>query len=104
VLLSIMPPGQQPRDASARVELAAGLTARMLNANINSAFSVPKGRSAASRTETASQYAYRPPQDLNKDAHLRKDPIKLFVEKALQLHDDRKGMPVVASPIWGTKQ
>lgn len=24
-----------------------------------------------------------------------------YVEKALALHDDRKGMPVVASPIWG---
>ena len=90
----------QARDSKARVEWAASLTARMLNANINSAFSVPKGRPTAQRTETASQYAYRPPQDLNKDAHLRKDPIKQFVEKALSLHDDRKGMPVVSSPVW----
>ena len=75
-----MPPTQS-RDSKERVELAAGLTARMLNANINSAFSVPKGRPTSQRTETASQYAYRPPQDLNKEAHLRKDPIKLFVEQ-----------------------
>ena len=32
--------------------------------------------------------------------HLRKDAIGEFVEKALQLHDARKGMPVVSSPVW----
>ena len=64
---------------------------------------------------------------VNKEKHLMKDGIKLcaralprlyfsraapmtaqrllrrYVEKALQLHDERKGMPVVASPIWAPK-
>ena len=94
-----MPP-TRPRDPNSRVEVAASVTARMLNSNINSAFSTrapPRNK----MTETASHFAYRPAHDLNKEAHLRKDPIKEYVEKALQLHDDRKGMPVVASPIWG---
>ena len=38
--------------------------------------------------------------DFSYQYHLAKDPIKVYVEKALQLHDDRKGMPVVASPVW----
>jgi hypothetical protein len=32
--------------------------------------------------------------------HLQKDAVGEYVEKALRLHDDRKGMPVVSSPVW----
>lgn len=82
-------------------------TARMLNANVcggGYSSSIP-GKAPRKRTETWDRY-----RDVTSDEsmiadfsyqyHLAKDPIKVYVEKALQLHDDRKGMPVVASPVW----
>ena len=50
-------------------------------------------------TETGQSFAYRSTA-VNKEKHLRKDGMKEYVEKALQLHDARGGMAVVSSPIW----
>ena len=65
-----------PSRSQERAELAAHLTARMLNSNVNSAFISTK--SNGRRTETSSAYAYRAPEagSLNKDCHLKKDGIK----------------------------
>ena len=85
------------------------MTARVLNANINSSFTLSPHKGGApgkqkKLTETASRFSYIEPRaPVNKDRHLRKDAIKEYVEKALQLHDERGGMPVVASPIWAPK-
>ena len=86
-----------------RIEAAITNLPRNLNANINPAFATGTPKRGPN-TESATRYRYRvPPGTLNKDAHLRKDYIKEYVEKALQLHDERGGMPVVASPIWAPK-
>ena len=80
---------------------------RVLNANINSGFvdlkNFPGATRGSMRTETSDRYRYRgvphvPPVD--KTAHLKMDELKKYVERALQLHDARGGMAVVASPIW----
>ena len=63
-----------PSRSQERAELAAHLTARMLNSNVNSAFISTKGKGR--RTETSAAYAYHPPEGLNKDCHLKKDGIK----------------------------
>ena len=89
-----------------RTDLAASMTTRMLSANVNSSYTLPRGKALSRPSETWGEYypksdAHGP---VNKDVHLKKDDIKTYVEKALQLHDSRKGMPVVASPIWAPKQ
>ena len=90
---------QQGTRSRQRAEQAASLTARMLNANINPGFST--SALPMRRTESSSAYAYQAPMEgVDKERHLRKDAIKTYVEKALMLHDDRHGMPVVSSPIW----
>ena len=104
-----------------RTDLAASMTARMLNANINPSFSGGPSKSghggggAAAKigsstklprfTEASREFQYRGDEDMpvDKAMHLKNDAIKVYVEKALSLHDDRKGMPVVASPIWAPK-
>lgn len=73
---------------------------RVLVANIAGGYSAPRRKAA---TETAAQFAYRATEDVNKERHLKKDGIKTYVEKALALHDERQGMPVVSSPIWAPK-
>ena len=88
-----------------RTSLAASLTTRMLSANINSSY-IGKSPAALKRpSETWSEYW--PKNDtvgpVDKSMHLKKDGIKEYVEKALQLRDERGGMPVVASPIWAPK-
>ena len=85
------------------------MTARVLNANINPSFTLSPSKNAkhgapGRHTETAREFGYRGEEvTVNKERFLRTDAIKTYVEKALALHDDRKGMPVVASPIWAPK-
>ncbi len=96
------PPALTPAE---RTELAAAITTRMLSANVNSAY-IAMGRKQTLRP-SESWRAFTPKADLvekvNKDRHLKKDYIKEYCEKALQLRDERQGMPVVSSPIWAPK-
>ena len=89
-------------DPKQRAAAAANITARCLNANINPSFNT-RAATGMRLTETYREYQYSPAVGLNKDRHLKKDEIKQYVEKALQLRDERGGMPVVSSPIWGFK-
>ena len=94
-----------PLTPAERTTLAANMTTRMLSANVNSAYTRPSDRAMKRPSETWEQY---PPKSdahgpVNKEMHLKKDAIKEYVEKALQLRDERGGMPVVASPIWAPK-
>ena len=95
-----------------RLEACMRQTERNLNANINAFFYTGEPgfpppvwtggapiMHGAVTSESLARFTYRPTQ-VNKDAHLRKDEIKRYVEKAMQLRDARKGMPVVSSPIW----
>ena len=92
-------------DAKKRAAAAAQITARCLNANINSSFNTRTALANAMRpSESYLKYQYDKSWDLNKDAHLRNDEMKKYVEKALQLRDERGGMPVVSSPIWGSNK
>ena len=79
---------------------------RVLNMNLVPGYldrSVPPVATTIPRpglsTETGQCFAYRS-TPVNKDAHLKKDYMKQYVEKALQLRDARGGMAVVSSPIW----
>ena len=111
-----------------RTELAVKQTTRMLSANVNSAYTQPSSSFMKRPSETWAEYTpkYTP---VDKSRHLQKDDIKTcvrrgtrlhlflptishsrlpcaslrYVEKALSLHDERQGMPVVASPIWAPK-
>mmetsp|Transcript_7432 Transcript_7432/g.19504 ORF Transcript_7432/g.19504 Transcript_7432/m.19504 type:complete len:114 (-) Transcript_7432:193-534(-) len=109
-----MPESAEAQEArfKRRMEACLTMAPRNLNANINPGYMVPRlgfkapawtGGNAptvgAVSTETLDRYRYRLAL-VDKTAHLRKDDIKLYVEKALQVHDARKGMPVVSSPIW----
>ena len=100
-----MPPNQALLDTltpAQRLEMAVGATSRLHSANINSAYVFPKAEKLKRQSEYYDNYR---PQDVvaNKTHNLRKDGLKEYVERALQLHDARGGMPVVASPIWAPK-
>ena len=88
-----------------RTEIAAKMTTRMLSANLNSSYTMPRGKAVTRPSETYAQYYPKSDEvgPVNRDKFLKKDGIKEYVEKALQLHDARQGMPVVASPIWAPK-
>ena len=115
-----------------RTEMAVRQTTRMLSANVNSAYTQPSSSFMKRPSETWAQYTPKV-VPVNKERHLQKDAIKTcarrrtrlgfcisraparaltypvplsplrYVEKALSLHDERQGMPVVASPIWAPK-
>ena len=57
-------------------------------------------RRADLRSEAGDAFAFRP-TPVDKAAHLRRDELKEYVERALQLRAERGGMPVVSSPVWG---
>lgn len=116
----------------ARLHAALNNMPRVLNANISAGSAASaKRRTAESYTAYAYQPS-KIDKPLDKSRHLRKDGVKeyaarcalacrcvesncathihtrtraarRYVEKALMLHDERGGMPVVASPIWAPK-
>ena len=85
-----------------RLAFASAQTTRMLSANTNSAYVRPSEKVLKRPSETWAEY---PPKEVPVDRthFLKKDTIKEFVEKAMELHDERGGMPVVSSPIWAPK-
>ena len=99
-------------DREERMKACQTMFPRNLNSNINPGYFIPRqgfiapvwtGGNAPSggmvTSESAARYTYRVAK-VDKSAHLRKDEIKKYVDKAMELRDERKGMPVVSSPIW----
>ena len=79
---------------------------RVLNANMvpgyidrSQAPVNPRVYTVGLKAGSHADYAYRG-SPVNKDKHLKRDEVKDYVEKALQLRDARGGMAVVSSPIW----
>lgn len=64
---------------------------RVLNANINPGFIPMPPNNMFKSTSSAASYQWSreavDKERVNKDHHLRKDPSKTYVEKALSLHD-----------------
>ena len=85
-----------------RLDLAAAQTTRMLGSNVNSAYTWPSPKVLKRPSESWGEYTPKY-VEVDRKMFLKKDGMKEYVEKALALHDERGGMPVVASPIWAPK-
>ena len=93
---------QSPRlapSSAERMKAATQYLRRTLNANINPAFTPNNNQ----RSESHRRYRYAEEKLVSdeKTHNLRKDEMKTYVEKALALHDERGGMPVVLADLLG---
>ncbi|KAL3920947.1 MAG: hypothetical protein SGPRY_005071 [Prymnesium sp.] len=75
----------RPVADSSRTASAYSKMPLVMSANVNPGFI--HNRQRYLQSETARAYAFQKTGPVEKDHHFVKDPVKQFVEKALELHD-----------------
>lgn len=86
----------RPVADSSRTESAYRKMPLVMSANVNPGFI--HNRQRYLQSETARAYAFQKAGPVEKDHHFVKDPVKQFVEKALELHDGEAPLSLRRSP------